>query len=114
MKKLSLMIILGIIGIMLINTCFIVSETEQVVVLEFGDPVKSITEPGLKFKIPMLQNVKYFEEQILEYDSNPKVVYTADEKNLEVNNYAQWRIKDPLLFYQSVGTMAAAQSQLDD
>ncbi|GAB6138241.1 protease modulator HflC [Halanaerobaculum tunisiense] len=114
MKKLSLIIILGIIGIILINTCFIVSETEQVVVLEFGDPVKSITEPGLKFKIPLLQNVKYFEEQILEYDSNPKVVYTADEKNLEVNNYAQWRIEDPLLFYQSVGTMAAAQSQLDD
>ncbi|MBM7624612.1 protease modulator HflC [Sporohalobacter salinus] len=115
MKKLSLTIlVLVIAGIIISSTFFVVDETDQVVVLQFGDPVKSVTTPGLKFKIPMLQEVKYFEEQILEYDSNPKVIYTADEKNLEVNNYAQWRIKDPLLFYQSVGTMKAAQSQLDD
>ncbi|SJZ95417.1 protease modulator HflC [Selenihalanaerobacter shriftii] len=115
MKKLSIaIIILIVIGIVANTALFIVDETDQVVVLQFGDPVRSITTPGLKFKIPILQRVRYFEDQILEYDSNPKVLYTADEKNLEVDNYAQWKIEDPLLFYQSVGTMKAAQSQLDD
>ncbi len=93
---------------------FIVDETEQAVVLQFGDPVRTVKEPGLSYKIPFLQNVRTFDNRILEYDAESKIVYTADEKNVEVDNYARWRITDPLLFYQAAGTMSAAQSQLDD
>lgn len=115
MKKLiSLGIILAILIIAANMTFFIVDETEQVIVLQFGDPVKTVTEPGINFRIPFMQNLRYFETRVLEYDADPKEVYTADEKNLKVDNYARWRIVDPLLFYQSSGTMSAAQSQLDD
>ncbi len=115
MKKITTVILGVVLLLFLANVVFfIVNETEQAVVLQVGEPVKTVTTPGLKFKIPFLQNVKYFERQVLEYDASPKVVYTLDEKNLEVDNYARWRIEDPLLFYQSAGTMGAAQSQLDD
>jgi membrane protease subunit HflC len=115
MKKLiSIIAVLAILVVAANTAFFIVDETEQVVVLQFGDPVKTVTEPGINFKMPLIQNVRYFETRILEYDADPKEVYTADEKNLKVDNYARWRIEDPLLFYQSAGTMSAAQSQLDD
>mgnify|MGYP006273705449 CR=1 FL=1 len=115
MKKLiSIAILLALLITAANMTFFIVDETEQVIVLQFGDPVKTVTEPGLNFRIPFIQNVRYFETRVLEYDADPKEVYTADEKNLKVDNYARWRIVDPLLFYQSSGTMKTAQSQLDD
>ena len=115
MKKLiSIIAVLAILVVAANTAFFIVDETEQVVLLQFGDPVKTITEPGINFKIPFIQNARYFESRILEYDADPKEIYTADEKNLNVDNYARWKIEDPLLFYQSAGTMSAAQSQLDD
>jgi membrane protease subunit HflC len=115
MKKLiALALIIAVFVIGAGSIFFVVDETEQAVVLQFGDPVRTITEPGLNYKIPFMQNVRIFEERVLEYDANPKVVYTADGKNLEVDNYARWRITDPLLFYQTASTMGGAQSQLDD
>ncbi|MGM0370514.1 MAG: protease modulator HflC [Bacillota bacterium] len=115
MKKLiSIIAVLAILVVAANTAFFIVDETEQVVVLQFGDPIKTVTEPGINFKMPLIQNVRYFETRILEYDAEPKELYTADEKNLYVDNYARWKIEDPLLFYQSAGTMSAAQSQLDD
>ncbi|MGM0502116.1 MAG: protease modulator HflC [Bacillota bacterium] len=115
MKKLFLIIILLTVVIIGVNaTFFIVDETEQAIVLQFGESVKTVTKPGLNFKIPFIQKVRYFETRVLEYDADPKEVYTADEKNLKIDNYARWKIVEPLLFYQSAGTMKAAQSQLDD
>ena len=115
MKKLVSVIVLLVIIFTAVNMVFfIVDETEQAVILQFGKPVRTVSKPGLNYKMPFLQNVKFFEERVLEYDADPKVVYTEDEKNLKVDNYARWKITDPLLFYQSVGTMKAAQSQLDD
>ena len=115
MKKLiSTVLILALLLIAANLVFFTVDETEQAIVVQFGDPVKVITEPGLNFKIPFIQNTIHFETRVLEYDAAPKEIYTADEKNLKVDNFARWRIVDPLLFYQSAGTMNAAQSQLDD
>lgn len=115
MKKLiPIVLVLAILLIAANLVFFTVDETEQVIVVQFGDPVKVVTEPGLNFKIPFIQNIRYFETRVLEYDAEPKEIYTADEKNLKVDNFARWRIVDPLLFYQSAGTMNAAQSQLDD
>ena len=92
----------------------IVQETEQVVIVQLGKPVRNITEPGLNFKIPFLQTATYFEKRLLEYDSAPNTILTKDKKNLILDNYAQWRIVDPLKFLQTMRTIAQAQPRLDD
>lgn len=92
----------------------IVDETEQVVIVQLGKPVRNITEPGLNFKIPFLQTATYFEKRLLEYDSAPNTILTEDKKNLTLDNYAQWRILDPLKFLQTMRTEALAQPRLDD
>ncbi len=92
----------------------IVDETEQVVIVQLGKPVRNITEPGLNFKIPFIQSATFFEKRLLEYDSAPNTILTEDKKNLILDNYAQWRISDPLKFMQTMRTQALAQSRLDD
>ncbi len=92
-----------------------VSETEQAVVLRFGKPVgDSITEAGLNFKMPFVDDVLKFDKRILEYDSAPKELITKDKKNVVVDNYAKWKISDPLLFLQRVQNQIEAQKRLDD
>lgn len=92
-----------------------VSEIEQVVVLRFGKPVGgSISEAGLKFKMPFVDDVLKFDKRILEYDSDPKELITKDKKNVVVDNYAKWKINDPLLFLQRVQNQTEAQKRLDD
>ncbi len=115
MRKLLIVILVPVILYLFASlACIIVGETEQTVIIQWGNPVRTITSPGLHFKIPFIQEVLFFEKRILDHDSDPDEVYTKDEKNLMVDNYARWRIEDPLLFYQSVGTMAGAYAQLDD
>lgn len=94
--------------------CFQVTEWQQAVVLQFGKPVKTISEPGLYFKTPLVQNVMFFEKRLLEYDAASKELITQDKQQLVVDNYSRWRIIDPLKFYQTVGTLSGAQSRLDD
>ncbi len=93
---------------------FQVGEWQQAVVLQFGRPVRTVTEPGLHFKKPFVQNVVYFERRLLEYDAAPKELITQDKQQLVVDNYSRWQIVDPLKFYQTVLTEAGAQSRLDD
>lgn len=94
--------------------CFQVTEWQQAVVLQFGKPVRTISEPGLYFKTPLVQNVMFFEKRLLEYDASSKELITQDKQQLVVDNYSRWRIIDPLKFYQTVGTLSGAQSRLDD
>ena len=94
--------------------CFQVTEWQQAVVLQFGKPVRTISEPGLYFKTPLVQNVMFFEKRLLEYDASSKELITQDKQQLVVDNYSRWRIIDPLKFYQTVGTLGGAQSRLDD
>ncbi len=92
-----------------------VSEIEQAVVLRFGKPVGgSIINAGLKFKMPFIDDVLKFDKRILEYDSAPKELITKDKKNVVVDNYAKWKINDPLLFLQRVQNQTEAQKRLDD
>lgn len=115
MKKLTLIIILIVLFMFVANTCFIIlHETEQAVITQFGKPVRTYTQPGLKWKIPFIQTVRVFDKRLMEYDVDPEEIYTKDGKNLEVDNYARWRIIDPLLFYQTAGASKAIQSKLDD
>ena len=107
-------IIVLVIIIGLPQVFFILDETEQAVVVQMGEPVKVITEPGLNIKKPFVQNVVKFENRLLEYDSAPAEILTKDKKNLVLDNYCRWRIVDAQKFLESVGTEIRAQARLDD
>ncbi len=109
-------IIIAIIALFILATqCFFtVDETQRGIVLQMGRPVKTDVEPGLHFKLPVIQNVVFFDSRVLEYDAKQAEVITQDKKNLIVDNYARWRISDTLRFYQSVRTTERAISRLED
>ena len=86
----------------------------QAVVLQLGEPVRTVREPGLYLKIPFIQSVLYFDKRLLEYDASPKELLTRDKQQLAVDNYTRWKIIDPLKFYQAVRDESGAQSRLDD
>ncbi len=97
------------------SSAFIVNETEQVIITQFGKPVKEpIVTPGVHFKIPIVQQANFFDRRFLEWDGNPNQVPTKDKRFIWVDTYARWRIKDPLLFFQRVRDERGAQSRLDD
>jgi membrane protease subunit HflC len=113
MKKLFIIIIIA--ALAFFTTVYIVDETKQVVVLAFGKPVKTITKPGLNFKLPApLQVVVTFDKRLLEYDVPPEEVLSMDKKTLIMDNYVRWRIVDPLLFLQTVQAVPTAKTRLDD
>ena len=92
-----------------------IDETEQIVILQFGKPVKTIKEPGLNFKLPApLQVANSFEKRLLEYDVPPEEILSRDKKSLIIDNYVRWRIVDPLLFLQTVKAVPTAKTRLDD
>lgn len=109
--------IIGIFVVILILSqgLFIVKETEQVVITQFGKPVgQPIMEPGLKFKVPFIQTANFFEKRFLEWDGDPNQVPTKDKKFIFVDTYARWQITDPLQFYKRLTNERGAQSRLDD
>ena len=114
MKK----ILIGLVAILVLlglTTVFIVDETEQVVILAFGKPVRTITEPGINMKVPFpLQEKIKFDDRLLEYDSPPEEILSRDKKTLIVDNYVRWRIVDPLQFLRTVQAIPTALSRMDD
>lgn len=98
------------------NQCFYsLGMTEQAIITQFGKPVgKPVTEAGLHFKSPFVQKVNILPKFVMEWDSQPEEVPTADKLFIYVDTYARWRISDPLLFYQSLRDEVSAQSRLDD
>ena len=97
------------------SSAYIVSEFNQAVITQFGEPVGDpITEPGLHFKIPFIQTANMFEKRFLEWDGFPNQVPTRDRRFIWVDTYARWRITDPLLFFQRLRDERGAQSRLDD
>jgi len=115
MKKGTLLIVLIVVILFLANlSLFIVDETKQAIVLQFGNPIRAIGEPGLSWKIPFIQNVVFFEDRLLVYDAAPTEIITKDKKTLIVDNYARWKIFDPLMFLQTVHDLNGAQVRLDD
>ena len=91
---------------------FVVQEINQAIVLQFGDPKKIITKPGLNFKIPFIQNIAYLDRRVLNLDTPPEEVIAADQKRLIVDAFARFKIVDPLKFYISVGNERVARSRL--
>ncbi len=101
--------------LLLISAIYIVDETQQVIITQFGKPVGDpVTEPGIHFKLPFIQDTHFFDKRFLEWDGDPNQVPTKDKRFIWVDTYARWRIKDPLLFYQRVRDERGAQSRLDD
>ena len=112
-KPLLVIIVLGL--IVFFTTVFTVDERQQVVILQFGDPVRTITEPGLHFKLPVpFQNIVRFDDRLLEYDVSPEEVLSKDKKSLIVDNYVRWRITNPLVFLQTVQAIPTAITRMDD
>ncbi len=112
-KLLLVILVIALIGTSMVT--FTVDEKESIVITQMGKPVRTIVEPGLHFKLPYpFQTLHVFDDRLLEYDSAPTEIITKDKKNLVVDNYASWRIIDPLKFMQTVGTEIGAQSRLDD
>ena len=114
MKKL-LTILLPILAVVGFSSIFIVDETQQVVILQLGKPVKTVTEPGLNVKLPFpLQEKITFDDRLLEYDSPPEEILSKDKKSLIVDNYVRWKIVDPLQFLKTVQAIPTAKSRMDD
>ena len=111
MKKIILPVI-GAIAVVAFFSIFIVKEVNQAIVLQFGDPKRIITKPGLNFKLPFIQNVAYLDRRVLNLDTPPEEVIAADQKRLIVDAFARFRIVDPLKFYISVGNENVARSRL--
>ena len=109
-----LVVLLGAL-VLLGQTAYTVSETEQVIITRLGEPVGDpVVQAGLHFKVPFIERVNVFEKRFLEWDGNPNQVPTKDKRFIWVDTYARWRIVDPLLFFQRLRDERGAQSRLDD
>jgi len=97
-----------------LNGLFIVQQTQQGIVLQFGEPKRTLQEPGLNWKIPFIQNVVFYENRVLSLvSSDSDEVILADQKRLEVDTYTRYRIINPLLFYQTVRNVLGVEQRLD-
>ena len=144
MSRIISIVLVIVVLFFLSGAMFVIDETEQAVVTQFGEPVRIITGDytdavyenfkkeveaynnehkmdvefergaGLYFKLPLIQNVVKFEDRILMYDVKPTDVVTKDKKKLWLDNYARWRIVNPLSYLRAVGTEARAQERIDD
>jgi len=118
MQKLTstvLMIVIFVIAVTVSGALYVVDETKQVVITQFGEPIgKPIIEAGLYFKMPFVQTANYFDSRLLRWDGDPNQIPTLDKRYIWVDTTARWRIIDPLKFMQSVGTINTAYARLDD
>jgi len=117
MKRHTLIIVVIALVVALIvipQALFVVTETNQAIVLQFGDPVTIVREPGLNVKLPFMQDVLFFEKRLLSSDAPAQEYLTADKKRLVVDLVTRWRISDPLAFFKAVRTEMGAQARLDD
>ena len=105
-------LLLGVV-VLLQQSLFIVQQTQQALVIQLGHPLDKVYKPGLHMKLPFIQNVVYFDARILDYDARPAEALTSDLKSMVLDNYARWKIVDPLRFYRTMRTEANAQARLD-
>jgi modulator of FtsH protease HflC len=106
-------VVLVVAGILVTSSLFIVDQTEQALVLQFGQPKRVIRDPGLRAKEPFVENVIYFDKRVLPLEPSPEEVIVSDQKRVVVDSYTRYRILDPLLFYQTVNTEEGARNRLD-
>jgi len=114
-RAIQTLIAFAVVALLLgVDTFFVVNEAQQVVITQFGRPVgKPITQAGFHFKLPFVQKANTFEKRVMKWDGSPNQIPTRDKKYIWVDVTARWRIQDPLLFLQRVGTVTIAHSRLD-
>ena len=104
--------VLVVAGIFAMSSLFIVDQTEQALVLQFGQPLRVILDPGLRVKKPFIQNVIIYDKRLLDFEPPPEEVIASDQKRLIVDTYARYRITNPLLFYQTVASELTVRARL--
>ena len=115
MKIKALIIPIIILLIIIFTGAYVIDETEQVVITQFGKSIgKPKTAPGLYFKIPVIQQANFFPKNLLEWDGDPGQVPTLDKTFIYVDTFARWKIVDPLKFFETVNNVMGAQARLDD
>jgi membrane protease subunit HflC len=113
-RLIPLLVVLALVAGAWNLAAYTVPQWMQAMVLQLGEPVRIVQEPGLYWKLPFVQNVLLFDKRLLEYDASPREVLTRDKQQLLVDNFARWRIRDPLQFYRTVRNESGARSRLDD
>ncbi len=98
--------------LLFISSMFTVNQTEQVLILQFGEPIRVIKTPGIKFKLPLLQNAVFFDKRIIDLGIADQEVIASDQKRLIINAFAKYQIVDPLKFYTTVNTFQGLSSKL--
>ena len=106
-------VIVAAVIFLLYNALFTVHQTQQALVLQFGNPVRVISEPGLNMKVPFIQNVEFFERRVLPFDAGAVELVLGDQRRLVVDTFARYRITDPLRFRQSVGNEEQFRGRLE-
>jgi membrane protease subunit HflC len=110
-----ILIVLLVVGVFVYQSAYIVNETQQVVVTQFGRIIGSpVTSPGLKFKLPFIQNANYFPKNLLSWDGDPGQIPTLDKTFIYVDTFARWKIVDPVKFFQTVNNPFNAIGRLND
>lgn len=114
-KSIAILIAVAVVIILALSSMFILDETQQAIVTQFGKPVGGPrTDPGLQFKAPFIHKVQYFDKRYLKWDGDPNQVPTADKRFMHVDTYARWQIVDPLQFFIRLRDERSGQSRLDD
>ncbi len=116
MKKFQSLILIVVLAVaaLLWQSLFTVNQMETAIVLQLGEPLDEVYKPGLHFKVPFVQKVVYFDARVLDYEASSREAFTVDKKAIVLDNYARWRITDPLQFYRTMRTVPGAQARLDD
>ncbi len=114
-NKIALIVVTFFAFIAIMGSVYVVDETEQVVITQFGKPVgEAVIDPGLNLKLPFIQTANFFEKRFMEWDGDPNQIPTKDKKYIFVDTYARWQIVDPLQFFKRLRNELGAQSRLDD
>ena len=114
-KLVAMLAVLGIVTFVAMSSIYTVSEVEQAIITQFGEPIgPPVTAAGLKFKVPFIQDVNLMEKRVLEWDGNPSDMPTKDKLYVSVDLFARWRIGEPLQYFLRLHDERSAQSRLDD
>lgn len=110
-----ILVLVGLIGFLFLTSAYVVDETEQVVITQFGKVIGDpVTTPGLNFKVPFIQTASYFPKNLQVWDGDPGQIPTKDKTYIWVDTFARWKIVDPIKYFQTVNNMVTAVGRLDD
>lgn len=113
-NPLLLAAIIVVAGLLISQSFFIVHQTQKAIVFQLGEPLEEVYGPGLHLKLPFIQEAVYFDARLQDYEARSREAFTGDKKALVLDNYARWRIADPLQFYRTMRSIPGAQARLDD